>query len=45
MYMFVLCLTEFLNCLGKQFAILLGVVGILLLNVMEVSSLSGGCSV
>ena len=30
------CLTVFVNCLGKQFAICLGVVVILLLNVMEV---------
>ena len=30
------CLTVFVNCLVKQFAICLGVVVILLLNVMEV---------
>ena len=34
----VACLTVFVNCLVKQFAILLGVVVILLLNVMEVLS-------
>ena len=41
MYLFVLCvacLTVFMNCLVKQFAICLGVVAILLLNVMEVFS-------
>ena len=32
----VACLTVFVNCLVKQFAICLGVVIILLLNVMEV---------
>ena len=31
----VACLTVFLNCLEKQFAICLGVFVILLLNVME----------
>ena len=39
--LFVLCvarLTVFVNCLVKQFAIFLGVVVILLLNVMEVLS-------
>ena len=30
------CLTVFVNCLVKQFAICLGVVAILLLNVMDV---------
>ena len=35
------CLTVFVNCLVKQFAICLGVVVILLLNVMEVFSVSG----
>ena len=30
------CLTVFVNCLVKQFAICLGVVGILLLDVIEV---------
>ena len=34
----VACLTLFVNCLVKQFAIPLGVVVILLLNVMEVLS-------
>ena len=38
---FVACLTVFVNCL-KQFAMCLGVVAILLLNVMEVFSMSGG---
>ena len=40
-YLFVLCvacLTLFVNCLVKQFAMCLGVVAILLLNVMEVFS-------
>ena len=39
MYLFVLfvaCLTEFVNCLVKQFAMCLGVVAVLLLNVMDV---------
>ena len=36
------CLTVFVNCLVKQFAICLGVVVILLLNVMEVFSVGGG---
>ena len=39
MCLFVLCgpcLTVFVNCLVKQFAMCLGVVPILLLNVMEV---------
>ena len=36
MDLFVACLTVFLNCLVKQFAMCLGVVAILLLNVMEV---------
>ena len=38
----VACLTVFLNCLVKQFAICLGVVVILLLNIMEVFSVGGG---
>ena len=38
----VACLTLFLNCLVKQFAICLGVVAILLLNDMEVFSVGGG---
>ena len=33
--LFVVCLTVFVNCLGKQFTICLGVFVILLLNVME----------
>ena len=37
-----MCLTVFVNCLVKQFAICLGVVFSLLLNVMEVSSVDGG---
>ena len=37
----VACLTEFVNCLVKQFAICLGLIAILLLNVMEVFSVSG----
>ena len=45
MYMFVLCvacLTVFVNCLVKQFAICLGVFVILLLNVMELLSVVEG---
>ena len=45
MDLFVLCvtsLTVFVNCLVKQFAIYLGVVVILLLNVMEVFSVGRG---
>ena len=38
----VACLTVFVNCLVKEFAICLGVVVILLLNVMEVLSVGGG---
>ena len=38
----VACLTVFLNCLVKQFAMCLGVVAILLLNVMDVVSVGGG---
>ena len=42
----VACLTVFVNCLVnclmKQFAICLGVFGILLLNVMELLSVVGG---
>ena len=37
----VACLTVFVNCLVKQFAICLGVVVNLLLNVMEVVSVGG----
>ena len=43
MYLFVLyvaCLT--VNCLVKQFAMCLGVVAVLLLNVMDVFSVGGG---
>ena len=40
--LFLVCLTMFVNCLVKQFAICLGVVAILLLNVMEVFSVDGG---
>ena len=39
---FVACLTVFANRLVRQFAICLGVVVILLLNVMEVFSVGGG---
>ena len=35
----VACLTVFVNCLVKQFAMCVGVVAILLLNVMDVFSL------
>ena len=38
----VACLTVFINCLVKQFAMCLGVVAILLLNVMDVFSVDGG---
>ena len=38
----VACLTVFVNCFMKQFAIYLGVVCILLLNVMEVFIVGGG---
>ena len=38
----VACLTVFVNCLVKQFAMCLGVAPILLLNVMEVFSVCGG---
>ena len=38
----VACLTVFVNCLVKQFAMCLGVVAILLLNVMDVFSGCGG---
>ena len=38
----VACLTVFVNCLLKQFAMFLGVVSILLLNVMDVFSVCGG---
>ena len=45
MDLIVLCvarLTEIMNCLVQEFAIYLGVVAILLLNVMEVFSVDGG---
>ena len=42
MDLFALCLTVFVNYLVKQFAISLGVVVILLLNVMEIVSVGGG---
>ena len=45
MYLFVLfvaCLTVFVNCLVKQFAMCLGVVAVLLMNVMDVFSVGGG---
>ena len=45
MYLFVLfvaCLTVCMNCLVKQFAMCLGVVAVLLLNVMDVFSVGGG---
>ena len=38
----VACLTVFVNCLVKQFAICLGVFVILLLNVMELLCVVGG---
>ena len=38
----VACLTVFVNCVVKQFAMCLGVIAILLLNVMEVFSVCGG---
>ena len=45
MCLFILCvarLTLFVNCLLKQFAMCLGVVAILLLNVTNVFSVGGG---
>ena len=38
----VACLTVFVNCLVKQFAICLGELGILLLNVMALLGVVGG---
>ena len=38
----VVCLIVFVNCLVKQFAMCVGVVAILLLNVMDVFSVCGG---
>ena len=40
--LFLLVCCVFVNCLVKQFAMCLGVVAILLLNVMEVFSVCGG---
>ena len=40
--LFVVCLTVFVNCLVKQFAMCLGVVAVLVLNVMDVFSVGGG---
>ena len=40
--LWVACLTVFVNCLVKQFAMCLGVVAILLLNVMDVVSVGRG---
>ena len=40
--LYVACLTVFVNCLMKQFAIRLGVFAILLLNVMDLFSVDGG---
>ena len=37
----VACLTVFVNCLVKQFAMCLGVVAIFLLNVMDVFCVGG----
>ena len=45
MYLFVLfvaCLTGFVNCLVKQFAMCLCVVDVLLMNVKDVFSVGGG---
>ena len=43
--MCVACLTVFVNCLVKQFAMCVGVVAILLLNVMDVFSVCVGAPV
>ena len=40
--LFVACLPVFVNCFMKQFAMCLGVVAVLLLNVMGVFSVGGG---
>ena len=40
--LFIACLTVFVNCSVKQFAICFGVVAILLLNVMELLCVVGG---
>ena len=45
MYLFVLfvgCLTVFVNCLVRQFAMCLGVIAVLLLNAMDVFRVCGG---
>ena len=42
LFLCVACLTVFVNCLVKQFAMCLGVVAILLLNVMDMFSVCGG---
>ena len=39
---YVACLTVFVNCFGKQFAICLGVFANVLFNVMGVFSVCGG---
>ena len=39
---FVACVTVFVNCLVKQFAICLGVFAVLLLNVMDLFSVAVG---
>ena len=39
---FVACLTGFVNCLVKQFAMCFDVVAVLLVNVMDVFSVGGG---
>ena len=44
-YVCLVCLTVFVNCLVKQFTMCLGVVPILLLNVMDVFSVGGGALV
>ena len=40
--LFVVCLTVFVNSFVRQFAMCLGVVAVLLLNVMDVFSVGGG---
>ena len=40
--LFVACLPVFVNCLGKQFSMCLGVVAVLLLIVMDVFSVGEG---
>ena len=41
-FLCVACLAVFVNCLVKKFAMCLGVVAILLLNVIDVFSVGGG---